>query len=202
MTMLSKRLYRIITFLSLTLFLSVNINAQEEDAPKNLDQQYESLMKKSTSYQEYKVIKKVGLNDLWENINDSLDLSFSDYNAAQSEISKLKIELTSVKDSLSQRTTALDESNFGRDRISFLGMPLLKLTYNSIVWAIIFILAGLAILLFLRFIKSNSVTKSTRKDYSKLEDDFENYKKNSRENEINLKRDLQTAVNTIEDLRR
>jgi len=202
MTMLSKRLYRIIALLSITLLLSISINAQEEDAPKTLDQQYESLMKKSTSYQEYKVIKKVGLNQLWKNINDSLDLSFSDYNAAQSEISKLKFELSSVKDTLMLRTTALDESNFGRDRISFLGMPLLKLTYNTIVWSIIFILAGLAILLFLRFIKSNSTTKSTRKDYSNLEDEFENYKKNSRENEINLKRDLQTAVNTIEDLRR
>ncbi len=202
MTMLSKRLYRIIALLSITLLLSININAQEEDAPKTLDQQYESLMKKSTSYQEYKVIKKVGLNQLWKNINDSLDLSFSDYNAAQSEISKLKFELSSVKDTLMLRTTALDESNFGRDRISFLGMPLLKPTYNTIVWAIIFILAGLAILLFLRFIKSNSTTKSTRKDYSNLEGEFENYKKNSRENEINLKRDLQTAVNTIEDLRR
>ena len=95
-----------------------------------------------------------------------------------------------------------DESNFGRDRISFLGVPLLKITYNSIVWGIILILGIIAVVLFLRFMKSNAITKSTRKEYRVLEEEFESYKKNTRENEINIKRDLQTAHNTIEDLKR
>jgi len=200
--MLSKQLFKFFTILSLAFLLVINVNAQEEAPSKNLSEQYESLMKKSTSYQEYKVIKKVGINELWKNINDSLNLAASKNITALNEINRLEIELKSTKDSLNLRTEALDESNFGRDRISFVGMPLLKGTYNTIVWAIIFILAAIAVLLFLRFVKSNSLTKSTRKDYNKLEEEFENYKKISRENDINIKRDLQTAVNTIEDLKR
>lgn len=200
--MVSKRFFNRVAFFGLSLLFIFNANAQDEVVSKNLNEQFESLMKKSTSYQEYKVIKKVGINELWDNVNDSLSLSSSNYNASQNNISRLENELSSTKDTLNIRTTALDESNFGRDRISFLGMPLLKVTYNMVVWAIILFLAGLAFLLFLRFAKSNSVTRSTRKDYSALENEFENYKKNSRENEINVKRELQTAINTIEDLKR
>jgi preprotein translocase subunit SecF len=200
--MLLKRQLKFLSIFILAFILVKSVNAQEEELSKDLSAQYESLMKKSTSYQEYKVIKKVGLNQLWENVNDSLSLSSSNLYNAKTEISRLNAELAATKDSLNQRTEALDESNFGRDRISFIGMPLLKGTYNSIVWGIIFILTAIAIILFLRFAKSNSVTKNTKKDYLVLEEEFENYKKNTRENEINLKRDLQTAQNTIEDLKR
>lgn len=177
--------------------------AQEEvEGPYSLEEQYEKLMKKSTSYQEYKVVKKVGINELWKNVNDSLNKAHSDFDASNDEIARLNKELKSTKDSLDQTSASLNESNFGRDRISFLGIPLLKITYNSIVWGIILILAAIAIILFMRFAKSNSVTKNTRADYNKLEEEFEEYKKNARENDINIKRELQTAINTIEDLKR
>ncbi len=202
--MLLKRLFQFLSVFCFSILIALPIYSQdqEEEVSKNLEEQYESLMKKSTTYQEYKVIKRVGLNQLWENVNDSINLFLSNYYTAQSVISNLNIELKATKDTLEHRTSALEESNFGRDRISFLGTPLLKMTYNTIVWGIILILGFIVVVLFLRFAKSNSVTKNTRKEYGSLEEEFENYKKNSRENEINLKRDLQTAHNTIEDLKR
>jgi hypothetical protein len=158
-------------------------------------------MKKSTTYQDYKVIKVVGINQFWDNVNDTIRVIHSNYYGAQKEITGLKVELASTKDTLDVTSTALEESNYGRDRISFLGIPLLKGAYNSLVWGIILLLIVIVVVLFIRFMKSNSITKNTNKEYNKLEEDFEAYKKNSRENEINLKRELQTAHNTIEDLR-
>jgi DNA repair exonuclease SbcCD ATPase subunit len=178
------------------------IGQDEEQIERNLEEQYEYLMKKSTTYQDYKVVKVVGLNQLWKNINDSIGLAHSNYYAAKREIKSLNEELASVKDSLNTTSASLEESNYNRDRISFIGIPLLKGAYNTIVWGIIFILAIIVVVLFMRFMKSNAVTKSTRNEYGKLEEEFERFKKNARENEINLKRDLQTAHNTIEDLKR
>lgn len=189
--------------LSLFMFFSIELIGQDtEQVERNLEEQYEYLMKKSTTYQDYKVIKVVGLNQLWQNINDSIGLAHSNYYTAKREIKSLNEELTAVKDSLSTTSASLEESNYNRDRISFIGIPLLKGAYNTIVWGIILILAIIVVVLFMRFMKSNTVTKSTRGEYGKLEEEFENYKKNARENEINLKRDLQTAHNTIEDLKR
>ena len=199
--MLLKNLLKVISLFSFSILLSSSLIAQD-DIDNSLDGQYELLMKKSTTYQDYKVIKNVGLNQLWENINDTIALINTNYYSALAKIANLNNELSAVKDSLTVTSNALEESTFGRDRISFLGIPLLKITYNSIVWGIILILGGLCAILFLRFIKSNSVTKSTQKEYRKLEEEFEDFKKITRENDINLKRDLQTAINTIEDLKR
>jgi preprotein translocase subunit SecF len=199
---LTQRLISYSVFCFLILFTFNGFSQTEEEPEKDLEAQYESLMKKSTTYQDYKVIKVVGLNQLWKNINDSLALDQSKYNKALREISSLNDELSTTKDSLETTAASLEDSNYNRDRISFIGIPLLKGAYNTIVWGIILILAIIVVVLFMRFMKSNSVTKSTRNDYGKLEEEFENYKKNARENEINLKRDLQTATNTIEDLKR
>lgn len=199
---LTHRLISYSVFCFFILFTFNGFSQTEEEPEKDLEAQYESLMKKSTTYQDYKVVKVLGLDQLWKNINDSLALDQSKYNKALREISSLNDELSATKDSLATTTASLEDSNYNRDRISFLGIPLLKAAYNTIVWGIILILAIIVVVLFMRFIKSNSVTKSTRNDYGKLEEEFENYKKNARENEINLKRDLQTATNTIEDLKR
>lgn len=200
-----QRYLRSISFGMLSLFMLISIQLigqDEEQIERNLEEQYEYLMKKSTTYQDYKVVKVVGLNQLWKNINDSIGLAHSNYYAAKREIKSLNEELASVKDSLNTTSASLEESNYNRDRISFIGIPLLKGAYNTIVWGIIFILAIIVVVLFMRFMKSNAVTKSTRNEYGKLEEEFERFKKNARENEINLKRDLQTAHNTIEDLKR
>lgn len=193
-----------ISFLIISLITLISFQgfSQEEEADKNLEEQFEYLMRKSTTYQDYKVIKLVGINQLWDNVNDSIGIFHSNYYSAQNQIASLKEELTATKDTLDVTSSALEESDYNRDRISFLGIPLLKGAYNSVVWGIIIILAIIAVVLFMRFIKSNSVTKSTKKEYNKLEEEFENYKKNTRENDINLKRELQTANNTIEDLKR
>lgn len=201
--LLNKQLISFSAFCIMILF-SFNAFSQEqtEEIDKNLEEQYEYLMKKSTTYQDYKVIKVVGIHQLWENVNDSMGLAQSKHYTALSEITSLKVELDSTKDTLDVTASALEESNYNRDRISFIGIPLVKSAYNTIVWGIILILTVIAIVLFMRFMKSNAVTKSTNKAYNKLEEEFENYKKNTRENDINLKRDLQTAHNTIEDLKR
>jgi len=200
-----QRHLRSISFGMLSLFMvfaTQLMGQDDEQIERNLEEQYEYLMKKSTTYQDYKVVKVVGLNQLWKNINDSIGLAHSNYYAAKREIKGLNEELAAVKDSLNTTSASLEESNYNRDRISFIGIPLLKGAYNTIVWGIIFVLAIIVVVLFMRFMKSNAVTKSTRNEYGKLEEEFENYKKNARENEINLKRDLQTAHNTIEDLKR
>jgi preprotein translocase subunit SecF len=199
--MLSKKHYLFFLIICLVTLISFSGFSQEEDSHKNLEGQFEYLMKKSTTYQDYKVIKVVGINQFWDNVNDTIRVIHSNYYGAQKEITGLKVELASTKDTLDVTSTALEESNYGRDRISFLGIPLLKGAYNSLVWGIILLLIVIVVVLFIRFMKSNSITKNTNKEYNKLEEDFEAYKKNSRENEINLKRELQTAHNTIEDLR-
>ena len=178
------------------------LNAQTADEEVNtLDKQYETLMRVSTTYQEYKVIKHVRLNAFWKNIQDSIQTAKVEQQTLKLEIAELNGELLTTQNNLAEVTSNLEASNHDRDRIDFIGIPLTKSFYNSVVWGIIFILGGLALLFFYRFNKSNSITRSTKKECDTLFNEYDNYKKNTREKELQLKRELQTAINTIEDLK-
>jgi len=174
--------------------------AVEEDE-NTLDKQHETLMRVSTTYQEYKVIKQVRFNEFWKNIQDSIQTARVEQQALKQEIANLKEELLTTQIKLGEITANLEASNQVRDRIDFIGIPLTKTFYNSVVWGIIFILGGLALLFFYRFNKSNSITRSTKKECDTLFNEYDNYKKNTRDKELQLKRELQTAINTIEDLK-
>ena len=184
------------------LSLPGQLKAQAVDEEVNtLDKQYETLMKVSTTYQEYKVIKHVRLNAFWKNIQDSIQTAKVEQQALKQEIKELNNELLATQNNLGEVTANLEASNHDRDRIDFIGIPLTKAFYNSVVWGIIFILGGLAILFFFRFNKSNSITRSTKKEADTLFNEYDNYKKNTRDKELQLKRELQTDINTIEDLK-
>lgn len=186
----------------MTLTLPGLLNAQAVEEEENtLDKQYETLMRVSTTYQEYKVIKHVRLNAFWKNIQDSIQTAQVKQQTLKQEIVDLNEELITTQNNLVEVTSNLETSNHDRDRIDFIGIPLTKAFYNSVVWGIIFILGGLAILFFYRFNKSNAITRSTKKECDTLFNEYDNYKKNTRDKELQLKRELQTAINTIEDLK-
>ena len=189
-------------FVLLTLTFPSLLNAQAvEEEDNTLDKQYETLMKVSTTYQEYKVIKHVRLNAFWKNIQDSILTAKVKQQTLKQEIADLNEELLTTQNNLGEVTSNLEVSNHDRDRIDFIGIPLTKTFYNSLVWGIIFILGGLAVLFFFRFNKSNAITRSTKKEADTLFNEYDNYKKNTRDKELQLKRELQTAINTIEDLK-
>ena len=110
--MLLKNMLKVILLFSFSIVLVNSLYSQDE-LDNSLDGQYELLMKKSTTYQDYKVIKVVGINQLWENINDSIASINTNYYAAQAKIANLNNELSAVKDSLDLTSKALEESGGG-----------------------------------------------------------------------------------------
>ena len=200
---INNRIFLLSTIFTLFAFnVPALLNAQDLEVEENtLDKQYETLMRVSTTYQEYKVIKHVRLNAFWKNIQDSIRSAQVEQQNLKLEIVNLNEELLTTQNNLVEVTSNLEASNHDRDRIDFVGIPLTKSFYNSVVWGIIFILGGLAILFFYRFNKSNAVTRTTKKECDTLFNEYDNYKKNTRDKELQLKRELQTAINTIEDLK-
>jgi tetrahydromethanopterin S-methyltransferase subunit B len=181
---------------------ATHVDAQPlEPEIKTLNQQYESLMKVSTTYEDYKVIKVAKLSSFWGNIQDSLAIVSTEKQKLVSSLDNVREDLLNTQIKLGEITAKLESSNHDRDRISFMGIPLTKGVYNSLVWGIIIILAVMTLFFFSRFKKSNIVTRSTKKECDALFEEFDSYKKNTREKELQIKRELQTAINTIDELR-
>ena len=174
-----------------------SIIAQENlpEQPNTVENQFNELYKKSNNYQIYKVIKKNEYLRLQKSILDSIKVIKTDAASKQVKINEQQKSITELQTKIDTLNTDLATSIGKEDAISFIGIPLDKATYNTIVWGIIFsLLAGLAFFIY-RFNNSNVVTKETKSLLADTEEGFEQYKRKSIEKEQKLRRQLQDEIN-------
>lgn len=174
-----------------------SIIAQENlpEQPNTVENQFNELYKKSNNYQIYKVIKKNEYLRLQKSILDSIKVIKTDAASKQVKINEQQKSITELQTKIDTLNSDLATSIGKEDAISFIGIPLNKATYNTIVWGIIFaLLAGLAFFIY-RFNNSNVVTKETKSLLADTEEEFEQYKRKSIEKEQKLRRQLQDEIN-------
>jgi len=128
---------------------SIIAQTSSPDQPNTVENQFKELYKKSNNYQIYKVVKKNEYIRLQNSILDSIKVIKTDAAAKQVKIDEQQksiVELQTKIDTLNKDlVTSIDKE----DAISFVGIPLNKSTYNSIVWGIIFVLlAALAFFIY------------------------------------------------------
>ncbi|MCR6640395.1 MAG: hypothetical protein NVV82_15705 [Sporocytophaga sp.] len=169
---------------------------------QDLDQRWDKVIQGAENYQNYKVIKKTELNDLWKVISDSLAKSKSDLASEKALVLNQGNEISELQKETAELKTNLDTAISAKDGISFLGMTINKYSYATVLWCLIAIVCGGCAFLYFQFHNSNKITVQKINDYEELFSSFEEYKKNAIEKERKLKRDLQTYMNTIEDMKK
>ena len=85
--------------------------------------------------------------------------------------------------------------------IEVLGIDFYKEGYIITNFTIIALLIAALSMLYYKFQHDNKAAKSTISAHQKLEEDFEDYKKKSLEKQMNLRRELQTERNRIDEIR-
>ncbi|MCA1761704.1 MAG: hypothetical protein LC664_01705, partial [Flavobacteriales bacterium] len=177
--------------------------SQEEDSndSNSLDDQFNELKKSSNNYQDYKVVKKVSLDEFWTSVADTLKKNNNEINSLNEEVKSLKAEVSSLQSQVAERDESMAEQKSLIDNMEFLGIPISKGSYKTFTWIIIFALLIIALILYFRFNKANKVTVATRKEFESLQNEFDAHRQKSRENETKLKRELQTELNRVEELK-
>jgi predicted nucleic acid-binding Zn-ribbon protein len=132
-------------------------------------------------YENYRAIREDMFQKIKVNVSDTLS-------AAKSKIaglnkSKLNLNLTidSLRKTLETTKTRLEETTTSKNSISVIGLEINKLTYNKIMWTLLAGLLALLVIGFLAFKRNLSVIFSTKKEFQELKNEFETYKKTSRE---------------------
>lgn len=195
-------LYRTIFNLIVFAFLSTNIAAQDEtEGPNTLENQYLELRKESNSYQQYKVVDKNSLTEFWQSVADTLQQNGAEINGLNKQVRDLKNTVSKLETDLAQRDSSLSDQAYQIDHMNFLGIDMTKSGYITFSWVIIFALIAAVLVLYFRFTSANKTTKSTKKDFNQLQDEFEEHKRRTRDRETKLKRDLQTEINRVEELK-
>lgn len=197
-TKMTKVLVGLILFCS---FAAYAQEVSEAEAPLTLEEQFRQMIDKTETFKEYKVIKITSLNDFWKTVEDSISKKESAIAEAERKIAEQQNEIASLNTTIREGQASIDEAAYDRDHITVLGMDLQK---NTFIWISFIIIAALIVTILIGYSKyrySTRLAADKSRSYDKLEEEYKNYQDKSREKQMKLKRDLQTHVNKIEELK-
>ncbi|MEL4455077.1 tRNA (guanine-N1)-methyltransferase [Lutimonas vermicola] len=196
---------KFITVLSFTFVLAFSSavfgQVEEQTGPKpsldngTIESQFDYLYRKSSSYQEYKVVKKTFYQKIKGNVLDSMQALKKDLGDTKKLVEVQASEIKSLKADLLTTNNNLTSVTKEKDNIKFLGIPMTKSSYNSLLWTIIFSLVALLLFFIFRFRSSNAITVQARDLLSDTEKEFEAYKAKALEREQKVRRELQDELN-------
>ncbi|XOV94778.1 MAG: hypothetical protein ACFHWX_08745 [Bacteroidota bacterium] len=186
--------------ISLGLIFIFGIIAFESNA-QDMQDHFDQFKRDASKWEGYTMVKHHVLDEFWKVVSDTLNKNQSDLVSAQNQINSLNSRIDTLTTTLKAINQKLAYSESVNATIGFLGIQINKILYNIVLWAIIAGLCGTIAVLYMMYTSSNKVTRSTKKDYSQLANEFSEYKEKATKKQISLKRELQTAINTLEDNR-
>ncbi|WP_445747108.1 hypothetical protein [Polaribacter sp.] len=163
--------------------------------PKTIEGQFDKMYRISSTYQTYKVIDKDAFIVLKNNVLDSIKKTKKALVELENLLKDERETIAYLNESMTKTQLELDNALSKEDTISFLGIPLSKLSYNLILWTIIIGLSGGLGFFVFKFFKSNVLTKQAQENLITVEEEFEAYRKKSIEREQKLRRQLQDEIN-------
>lgn len=183
------------------IFAFVGAVVSQSMGQNSLQEKYDVMLESTETYEQYKVIPRSTLNEFWNEVSDSLRRNTRTIGDLRSQILTQQASIESLEGNVADLQTRLDESLNVNDSINFMGISFSKVGYHLFVWLIIVVLAVLGLISYLMFIRGNRVTTRVKKEYEALSAEFEEHKGKAREAQVKLKRELQTAVNQLNERR-
>lgn len=181
----------------LLLTLSFTVYAQDNTPLRTV---LSDIMSESESYQEYKVIKASKLLNFRTAMSDSINGYQLQIKNLEMSVVETKAELKTIQAELNMIKDKLMVSESENAKIGFLGLSVRKGFYNALVWSIIALLATIVVVVYTRIKHVCSVVKRVKSAYSKIVDEYRHQRFQATENQITLRRELQTALNRLETI--
>ena len=181
--------------LLITMLLSVSSFSQQASDTLSIPEQFDRIYRISTSYQEYKVIKKTRFQQLKQHVSDSLNTLKKEVENKDALILSQKDSIKDIKEIASTFEADYRQTLTRTHSINFLGIEVAKSTYNLVVWSAIGVLVIFLLYFIYKFRNSNIVTTQAKSDLQELEEEFAVHKKKSLEREQKLRRQLQDEIN-------
>jgi septal ring factor EnvC (AmiA/AmiB activator) len=189
-----------LTVFSVFIFLTFSITrAQEGNTPVvnkgTIEDQFRSVIEKSSRYQDFKVVKEVSLNTLRTNVLDTLKKLRTSLNNSNKTIAAHSANIDSVKSQLQSTNDKLDNTFKEKNSIRFLGILMSKEAYSRTMWIIIGILAIVLAIFIIMFKRSNKITIQNKLDLQETRDEFEKFRKRALQREQELSRNHLAELN-------
>ncbi|MGB5554373.1 MAG: tRNA (guanine-N1)-methyltransferase [Flavobacteriaceae bacterium] len=201
---------KVLRLLCIAIFLlAFNLQyAQEDDGAEDnvslesgtIDSQFEYIFKKSGNFKglngaQYEAVRTLSLDKLRKNVIDTLTIAYKKEAELKGTIAGHETTISGLNKKLNDTTNSLTTVTEEKDSMSFLGILVSKITYNTILWSIIAGLLGLTLFFMFKFRSSNVLTQEARSNLSELETEYEDHRRRALEREQKISRQLQDEIN-------
>jgi len=146
-----------------------------------LEAQLDYIHENTRVYNDYRAIRSDIFLKIKRNVMDTLNATKLELAELNSKLTERDFQIETLNTDLTRTKNEKEEAIKNKNSLSFFGIQMNKGLYNSIMWFIILGLAALAILMLILFRRSNQVTKEVKKELQVSQDEFELYRKSSRE---------------------
>jgi septal ring factor EnvC (AmiA/AmiB activator) len=177
--------------------------AQEEESqgPETIVEDYSSMVSKSNSYEDYKIIKKESLESFKKRLTDEIKAFEDEISSLKTTISSQEKNINELSLSLKNTQERLDQVNEEKDSMFLFGTPMSKAVYQIILFSVIGVLVLLLVVVLVKFKANNLATKEAHYNLRDVEANFEEYKKRALETQQKLGRELQDYKNKLAKLK-
>jgi cell division protein FtsB len=175
--------YILITILLVIFVLKAESQSTMPDelSKSNLKDQIIYLETHTRIYEYYRAVREDMFQKLKINVTDTLTASKNEIALLNMRNSALSQRIDTLNNALSYTKLKLEEVTASKNSIRFFGLEINKSTYNTIMWTIVFALLILLFLGFVVFKRNYIITSNTNKELKDLKEEFENYRKSTRE---------------------
>ena len=178
------------------LFMSVNTFSQKtKNDTLSLSKQFEQVYRRSSSYKDFKVIRKSTFQNLKKNTLDSIKIIDEKLKIESQKNTRLEQEISSVAKIRLEQDLELSEAILEKNTISFVGLKLKKNTFKIIIWSIFFMFIIIICYLAYKLKDGVRITSQAKKELTRVEEEFNSYKKKSLVRDQKLRRQLQDEIN-------
>lgn len=178
------------------LFMSVNTFLQKtKNDTLSLSKQFEQVYRRSSSYKDFKVIRKSNFQNLKKNTLDSIKIIDEKLKIESQKNTRLEQEISSVAKIRLEQNLELSEAILEKNTISFVGLKLKKNTFKIIIWSIFFMFIIIICYLAYKLKDGVRITSQAKKELTRVEEEFNSYKKKSLVRDQKLRRQLQDEIN-------
>jgi short subunit fatty acids transporter len=192
--------FKFLVIFSIVVF-AIQFDAEAQEDAK-LSDQYQNMIESSETFESYKVIPITKVNSFGQILNDTISTLKESVSSAKKAKSKAETERDSANSQMNTLKSELEETQAIVDEMPFLGIPMSKTTYNIAMWSIVVILIGGLVLVYIMFLNSYRMTRQAKKDKELVDQELEDLRKRAHDKQVKIKRELQTALNKLEEQRR
>ena len=179
---------------SIALFIFTSSFSQQKDT-SSIKGKFNLIYNTSSSYKEFKVIRKSRFVNLRNQVSDSVKLLNNELNLKEEKINTLEQDLNNINKvllkNIAEKTAAIRLQN----SILFFGIALDKSSYKIMVWMTFILLIVLLCYFIFKYKNSYLIILAAKEDLLEAENELVKFKKKSIESDQKLRRQLQDEIN-------